>query len=120
MQQPVSCSPSSGVVVGVWGQGPLSPGRFSEGVLYSLDPLEKLIHDLAPGLTFSLSLLWPQLDSLCFLYNWDDGLCPLAQGYLDLWDCSFIWKKNAKEGTQEGRAELGLWGNAQCLWLPRL
>lgn len=37
----VSCSPSSGVVVGIWGQGPLSPGRFSEGVLQSLGPLEK-------------------------------------------------------------------------------
>ena len=46
-------------------------------------------------------------------------MCSL-RGLLGLWNCSFIWKRNAKEGTQEGRAELGLWGNAQCLWLPPL
>lgn len=63
----VSRSPSSGVVVGVWAQGPLSPGRFSLG------RLEKGIHVFALELTFSLSLLWPQLDS-----PWADGLCPLA------------------------------------------
>lgn len=68
----VSCSPSSGVVVGLWTQGPLSPGRFSLG------RLEKWIHVLALGLAFSLSLLWPQLDSPCCLYKWADGLCSLA------------------------------------------
>lgn len=102
----VPCSPSSGVVVGVWSQGPLAPGGLSEG---ALQPWVHRSHKsrlwLLDGHSVSASVATATRSLLLVLRGrW---LVPLhrAAENLGLWNLSFISERNTKEGTQEGRAE---------------
>lgn len=114
----VPCSPSSGVVVGVWNQGPLAPGGFSEG---ALQPWVHCSHKsrlwLLDGHSVSASVATATRSPL--LVQQGRWLVPLhrAAENLGLWNRSFVWERTQRKEHRKEEQSRRLWGNVQCLWL---